>query len=301
MKENKLRVVCYNLHGIQRNNDWRFGKIAFELAKVKADICGLQEVINGNGIEDTSYQIAYHMNNITGLPYTTHWIYCHDFNDTYPEGVSVLSCHGISNVRKIDLNNELSCKFKPLLTRYALSAEILFGKEKILFTTVHLDHHKDRKLRASQAEKLIKELEANYNMEEYRCSIITGDLNDLDKSPCLNYFKEEGYKDSYRETNAKGGNTFHSSRPTVRIDYILVKGDVKIEKSELIVYDSSLSDHIGILTTLGLDNIEEEKEKECEEKIEEIILEKCKEQIKEKIEESPDELQDDTTEKTPET
>jgi endonuclease/exonuclease/phosphatase family metal-dependent hydrolase len=247
-----LKLVSYNLHGIQLNDEWRFGKIACELSKLEAQICGFQEVINGYGIEDTSYQVAHHMKNITGLPYTTHWLFCHFFNDIYPEGLSIMSHYPMINPVRIDLNENLSCKEKPLLTRFALSAEIDTGKEKILFTSLHLDHHKDRKLRTSQAEKLLVELGKFYDMKQYVCSIITGDFNDLDTSPCIKYFEKHGYKDSYRSVNKKGGNTFYSGKPTVRIDYIMIKGDVNIVKSDLILYDSSLSDHVGILTTISI-------------------------------------------------
>jgi len=263
LKDKKINIVTYNLHGLQKNDEWRFGKIAYELSKRDAHICGFQEVINGNGVEDTSYQVAYHLRNITGLPYNTHWLYCHNFNETYPEGLSLLSSYPITSPVRIDLNEKLSCKENPLLPRFALSCEFKIGHHKILFTTLHLDHHKERTLRASQAEKLIKELGETFTMEDYACSVITGDFNDLDKSPCLNYFKKQGYKDSYRELHKKWGNTFHSSRPTVRIDYILIKGDVKIEKSELILYNSKLSDHVGILTTIILSS---ESKKEVKKK-----------------------------------
>lgn len=287
-----LKIVSYNLHGIQTNDEWRFGKIAYELSKHETDICGFQEVINGYGIEDTSYQVAHHMKNITGLPYTTHWLFCHYFNDIYPEGLSIMSHYPMINPVRIDLNENLSCKVKPLLTRFALSAEIDIDGKKLLFTSLHLDHHKDRNLRASQAEKLLLELGNFYDTEQYVCSIITGDFNDLDTSPCIKYFEEQGYKDSYRAVNKKGGNTFYSGKPTVRIDFIMIKGDVDIVKSELILYDSSLSDHVGILTTINIaekedstiEEIKEDSEKE-EKPSEEEECEKEENPLEEQVKE----------------
>ena len=287
-----LKIVSYNLHGIQTNDEWRFGKIAYELSQHETDICGFQEVINGYGIEDTSYQVAHHMKNITGLPYTTHWLFCHYFNDIYPEGLSIMSHHPMVNPVRIDLNENLSCKAKPLLTRFALSAEIDIDGKKLLFTSLHLDHHKDRNLRASQAEKLLLELGNFYDTEQYVCSIITGDFNDLDTSPCIKYFEEQGYKDSYRAVNKKGGNTFYSGKPTVRIDFIMIKGDVDIVKSELILYDSSLSDHVGILTTINIaekedstiEEIKEDSEKE-EKPSEEEECEKEENPLEEQVKE----------------
>ena len=135
---------------------WRFGKIAAELNKLNAGICGFQEVINGNNIEDTSYQIAYHLRNISGLTYTTHWLYCHDFNEVYPEGLSILSCHPMSLPVSIDLNEDLSCGFPPLLKRFALVCEFEIFNHKLLFITLHLDHHKKRKLRTFSGRKVIK-------------------------------------------------------------------------------------------------------------------------------------------------
>lgn len=281
-----LKIVSYNLHGIQTNDEWRFGKIAYELSQHETDICGFQEVINGYGIEDTSYQVAHHMKNITGLPYTTHWLFCHYFNDIYPEGLSIMSHHPMVNPVRIDLNENLSCKAKPLLTRFALSAEINIDGKKLLFTSLHLDHHKDRILRTSQAEKLLLELGNFYDTEQYICSIITGDFNDLDTSPCIKYFEEQGYKDSYRAVNKKGGNTFYSGKPTVRIDFIMIKGDVDIVKSELILYDSSLSDHVGIATTI---NIAEPAEEAKEPEKEELPEEKKEEAAEEKKEEVAEE------------
>ncbi len=280
-----LKIISYNLHGIQTNDEWRFGKIAYELSKHETDICGFQEVINGYGIEDTSYQVAHHMKNITGLPYTTHWLFCHYFNDIYPEGLSIMSHYPMINPVRIDLNENLSCKVKPLLTRFALSAEIDIDGKKILFTSLHLDHHKDRNLRASQAEKLLLELGNFYDTEQYICSIITGDFNDLDTSPCIKYFEEQGYKDSYRTVNKKGGNTFYSGKPTVRIDFIMIKGDVDIVKSELILYDSSLSDHVGIVTTINIAEPEEAKEPAEEQEKEEIKAEEPEEKKAEEPEE----------------
>ena len=273
MESNRINIVTYNLHGLQENDEWRFGKIAYELNKLNAHICGFQEVINGNGVEDTSYQIAYHLRNITGCSYKTHWLYCHHFNEIYPEGLSVLSPYNIEKATGIDLNKKLSCKITPLMPRFALSCEIEIFNKKILFTTLHLDHHKNRNLRTSQAKKLLNSLEEEYNMEDYICSVITGDFNDLDKSPCLKYLEKEGYKDSYREIHEKWGNTFHSSRPTVRIDYILIKGSVKIEDSKLILYDNRLSDHIGIMTSISFPPEKTEK-KTLEEEGDSVLKEK---------------------------
>ncbi|MGV8124444.1 MAG: endonuclease/exonuclease/phosphatase family protein [Candidatus Xenobiia bacterium LiM19] len=250
LQHERIVIANYNLHGIQDNDASRFPEIAAELAFHNVDICGLQEVICGSGIEDTSYQIARHASSYDGATFSTYWAYCHKFYDRYPEGISILSRYPIENPQIISLDVTLKKGAKPLMPRYALAAEIGVRGHRVLFTTLHLDHHPLPTVRTAQAAVLVNALKKQFTLKEFRAIIITGDFNARESSMCLRFFKRQGFKDTYRSLFKTGGNTFPSSEPVERIDYILLKGESTVENSFLVMHNPSLSDHLGIITVL---------------------------------------------------
>ncbi|MBF0345767.1 MAG: endonuclease/exonuclease/phosphatase family protein [Nitrospirae bacterium] len=245
-----IRICSFNLHGLHDENPMRLKRIANELSVFDPELCAYQEVINGAGIQETSAQIASWMTKITGCYYRTHYAYCHQFMDKYPEGVAVSGKFNLINSQRIDLNNGLTDYVRPLMERYAATTELDAYGKRIVFASVHLDHSENPNVRLAQAEKLLKELQLRYTHDHYHCSIIVGDFNDTENSPVIQYLKEEGYKDVYRYCHRVGGDTFPTTNPFTRIDYIMVKGDVKIHSAELILKDPELSDHIGLLAVI---------------------------------------------------
>lgn len=250
IRKEAIILGSYNLHGVQENDSWRFQEIAGELAFHRIDICGFQEVVRGNGIEDTSFQIARHIHKLTGDYYWTYWAYCHPFFDLYPEGISILSKYPIENPRVLDLKASLSNGARPILPRFALSAEFSVKGRRILFVTTHLDHHPDQKLRTAQASVLLRLLERQILSGKFNGIIITGDLNARENSQALRFFKRRGFRDTYRQIHRQDGNTFPSCNPMERIDYILKKGRIRIADSYNILRKESLSDHLGVVTVL---------------------------------------------------
>jgi len=63
----------------------------------------------------------------------------------------------------------------------------------------------------------------------------------------------------------------------------MIKGDVDIVKSELILYDSSLSDHVGIATTIGIAEPAEEAKEPEKEEVPEEKKEEAREEKKEEV------------------
>jgi len=251
MQHERIVIGNYNLHGIQGNDAERFPEIAAELAYHNIDICGLQEVICGCGIEDTSYQIARHLSCFSGARFSTYFAYCHKFYDRYPEGISILSRYPIQNPQILSLDVMLKKGEKPLMPRYALAAEIDVRGHRILFTTLHLDHHPMPSIRTAQAAALIAALRRHYTLGDKRAVIVTGDFNARENSMCIRFFKRQGFKDSYRSLFRTGGSTFPSCGPLERIDYILLKGECTVENSFLIMHNPSLSDHLGLITVFA--------------------------------------------------
>jgi maltose 6'-phosphate phosphatase len=243
-------IASYNLHGIQDNDAVRFPQIAEELIEKDVDICGFQEVIKSSDIEDTSFQIARHMGNLTGNEHYTYWAFCHPFFDRYPEGLSILSRFPIKNPRVIDLTVKLKNGAKPLLPRIALAAELSTPRGRIIAVSLHLDHHPQASLRTAQAALLVKSLASLYRRDTWDDMIITGDFNSREQSMCLRFLKRKGFTDTYRFKNKTGGATFPSCGARERIDFILHQGNLKVRDSFLFLKDPHLSDHLGVGTVL---------------------------------------------------
>ena len=113
---------------------------------------------------------------------------------------------------------------------------------------MHLDHKADRLVRLAQGERLISEIEAAYGRPSR--TILAGDFNDTEESPVMEYLRAAGYRDAFRTLHKSGGETYPASRPEGRIDYILVKGDVKIVSSAVFLNDRSLSDHAAVFAEI---------------------------------------------------
>jgi endonuclease/exonuclease/phosphatase family metal-dependent hydrolase len=254
-EENKARqsrpsVMCiatYNLHGIHDGNDLRFRYIARELSAFEPDVVAFQEAINGNGIRETSAQVAQKMSAMIGAHYRTFYSQCHLYRETYPEGVAVCARFAFTNPQTIDLNEKLRGGLKPTMPRYASTFQIQIREKIVAVASTHLDHGSSSDVRAAQAEKLVLEMEKLYpHVDIY---IIAGDMNDVEDSLTLEQFRSKGYFDAYRGCQPRGGNTFTADHPHTRIDFILIKGSVKLVSARTILADPRCSDHLGVLVT----------------------------------------------------
>lgn len=250
-----IRICSFNLKGTNKNDHIRLHRIARELSEYSPDLCAFQEVISGSGVKETSGQIAEWLTNITGEYYRTFFVNCHLFHNKYPEGVSVAAKHAFLNTLSIDMNHDLRDGLKPIMDRYASVTETEIYRKKLLFASIHLDHDegpdkRNSRLRHAQVEKLYNQIEKYYGTDDTYCIVLAGDFNDIEDSRVLNYLKEKGFVDVYRSLHPEGGNTYHAENPSTRIDYIMIKGDVKIHLAQLILRNPDWSDHIGLLAVI---------------------------------------------------
>lgn len=247
---NQIRICSYNLQGVRSDGSFRFRRMARELSRHRPDLIAFQEVVSGAGVDDTGGQIARWLSSMTGQHYRSHFTYCHQFMDKYPEGVAVCSRVPISSLTVIDLSVGLPKGLKPSMDRRAQMAETtLFGK-KVILVSLHLDHIGVGEVRLAQAEKLLSELDRLTSNAGYYALILAGDFNDAQDSPALNLLKQSGFRDSYRVCHEKGGNTFAVPKPDSRIDYILVKGPAQVVSAEVILNNPDFSDHLGVFAVL---------------------------------------------------
>ncbi len=81
--------------------------------------------------------------------------------------------------------------------------------------------------------------------------IIMGDFNDTRKSKMYKWLKKGGYKNSVYKVIGEDLNTFPCVKPIKCIDYIMIKGDIKITSASLFG-NSKASDHKGIKVRLDV-------------------------------------------------
>ncbi len=242
-----IRVCSYNLHGIHNGAPHRLRRLARGFAEIDVHAAAFQEVVNDGGAEDSGAQTSQWVSAMTGYHYQSHFAYCHQFMEKYPEGVAVSTRCPVKNERTIDLTL-LREGLKPTMPRNALALETEVHGRKVVFASVHLDHNANPEVRLAQGEKLAAELRP-WEEGAY-ASVLAGDFNDVESSPVMEYLKSMGYRDAYRARHKEGGNTFPAGDARSRIDYILVKGRVTIVSSGLLADDPSLSDHIGIFAEI---------------------------------------------------
>jgi endonuclease/exonuclease/phosphatase family metal-dependent hydrolase len=275
-----IRICSFNLHGVHDGDPLRYKRIANELAVFDPELVAFQEVISGGGIEDTAAQIAKHLSGVTGDYYRSHFANCHLYMEKYPEGVSVCAKSHLEKPQSIDLNKGLSGGLKPLMERFASACEVSIHDKRVVFACVHLDHDQNPKVRLAQAEKLLNEIDRIYcggvidssaapgvdssatpgvnrgatpgvnRGSGLHATILAGDFNDSEDAPVMAYLREQGFQDAYRSLHHGGGATFPTVAPHARIDYIMVRGDVRVRAAELVLRDTGFSDHIGLYAVI---------------------------------------------------
>jgi maltose 6'-phosphate phosphatase len=250
LRPERVRICTFNLHGPHTDGSYRLLRIAKALSGFQPDVLALQEVIAGADSEDTSSQVAGFLSSMTGCHYRGEFAYCHQFGETYPEGIALVARHPLTRVNSIDLTRDLGEGLAPLLARNAQVGEIEVHGRRLIAACVHLDHTSNGKVRVAQIEKLLRELHALSTDRSASGIVVAGDFNDSEDSPAIGLLKSAGYKDAYRFCHRAKGNTFPLPNPTERIDYIMVKGDLEILSSGLMLNDPELSDHAGVFVVL---------------------------------------------------
>lgn len=243
-----FRVCTFNLHGIHDGSAARVPDIARRLAALVPDVVMLQEAIDGAGVRDTAALVAEGLSASTGETWTSRFAFCHLYHGRWPEGVALCSRHPMEEPRVIDLNRGLRGGLAPSMERFALASAMSSGGRSLVAVSLHLDHAPHPALRAAQAEKLVAELDRLFPAADG--VVVAGDLNDLEDSPALRLLAAAGFRDAYRCRRDDEGFTFPLPDPGLRIDYVLVKGDLLTLDARTVLEDSSLSDHAGVFAHL---------------------------------------------------
>jgi len=125
--------------------------------------------------------------------------------------------------------------------------DFVFNNKDVRVVNIHLPPGKkikDKERRLKHIKKIIRLCKKKKNV------IILGDFNDNEKSNIFRYMIKKGYN-SVHETLGEYVNTYPCDNPEECIDFVMIKGNIKIEKASLFG-DSNASDHKGIKVTLDI-------------------------------------------------
>tara|TARA_Y100000389_G_scaffold187259_1_gene208495 strand:+ start:359 stop:1249 length:891 start_codon:yes stop_codon:yes gene_type:complete len=123
--------------------------------------------------------------------------------------------------------------------------DFVYNNKEIRCVNIHLnpgEDEKQNKKRLNSVKDIIKLCKHKKNV------ILIGDFNDEIKSKIYKYMTKKGYNSAFKNLN-KYVNTFPCSNPNKCIDYIMIKGDIEVNKISTFG-DSLSSDHKGLKVEL---------------------------------------------------
>ncbi len=201
--QQSLSTVSYNIRrGLGIDNKTDLNRTAATLAKLNADIIGLQEVdmlVARSGRVNQAAELGDKLEMHAAFgPFMNH--------DGGRYGMAVLSRYPIQDIQEIalPLGNE---------PRIALAVEVLLpDNNRVLVVNVHFDWVDDDTFRFAQAQHL-----ANFLQQQEIPYVLLGDFNDQPDSRTLQLFR----KIAIEATKPTGqSNTWPADHPKKEIDFI---------------------------------------------------------------------------------
>jgi len=124
--------------------------------------------------------------------------------------------------------------------------DFTFNNKKIRCVNIHLQPGDKKQEKRLNSIKTIVEF-----CKKHKNVILLGDFNDTKKSKMYKYMKKNGYKNSVYKVLGKQLYTYPSNKPNKCIDFIMIKGDIKVINAQTFG-DIKSSDHKGIKVTLDI-------------------------------------------------
>ena len=148
---------------------------------------------------------------------------------------------------KRHLNKKIPCRLKcKCIGRTIQYLEFKHNNKDLVLVNIHLTPGQTIK----KKEKRLKEIQNIVNtFEKHKNVILCGDFNSCPKSDVIKYLKKIGYKNGCKLINKKNFATFPCDNPTKCIDFVFIKGDIKMKSFKLFGNENE-TDHKGIKATL---------------------------------------------------
>jgi endonuclease/exonuclease/phosphatase family metal-dependent hydrolase len=231
--ETTIKIMTYNIHSAY-NVDGRQDPeaIAEVILESEADIVAIQEISRGwlvNGSTDLTTWLSNRLGMQVVFQGTTGPMWGNAIFSKYP-------------ILKVG-SGKLPSLGTPLERGY-LRAEIEIGDSQSLYIfATHLHHvESDPIVRYAQ----LKELIHTWGKRPY--SIILGDLNTRPEDDEIKLLLGAGLIDSWSEAGEGRGDTYSSTHPVKRIDWIWHTPDLIVR--EVSVPRSNASDHLPVVVTI---------------------------------------------------
>jgi len=141
--------------------------------------------------------------------------------------------------------NQVSSKY--IGNRRIQYSDFEYNNKKLIFINIHLipGGNKKTKERLKEIKEILK------LCKKYDNIIISGDFNAAVDSKEYKYMIKKGYKSAVKEYCNEELNTFPSGKSVKCIDFIWIKGDIKVSNA-LVFGGIDASDHKGIKVSLEI-------------------------------------------------
>lgn len=226
----ELRVLAYNIHhGAGMDGAIDLPRIANVIQSEKPDFVALQEVdkmVNRSGKIDQAKVLG----GLLGMHH--HFAKFMDY-DGGEYGLAVLSKYPIIKSH----THELPDGAEP---RVVLEVEAVVNGKPVSFASIHLDWTKSP-LRLAQFKALDQAL-ANRDHPV----IVAGDYNAEPNSPTMALARQSGFIIPKSDANL----TWPADKPTVEIDYIVIRGMSGVKATSFVLDERIASDHrpvVGVI------------------------------------------------------
>jgi endonuclease/exonuclease/phosphatase family metal-dependent hydrolase len=235
---NTVRVMTYNIHhGLGMDGKIDIERIAALIKAQKVDLVALQEVDRGTA-RTKGRDLPAELAKLTGMHV------CFEKNINYQGGEygnAILSRFPI--LEKTNVHYRM---LKPHEQRGLLQCVLDVRGRNLLFMSTHLDYHNDDAERALDVKTIKAAVDANANM----AVIVGGDFNEGPGSRTHNRLSEF-LADTWKVVGEGAGNTFSSSGPLSRIDYIWYSQPLRPLNAT--APKTNASDHLPVVAEFALE------------------------------------------------
>jgi endonuclease/exonuclease/phosphatase family metal-dependent hydrolase len=150
---------------------------------------------------------------------------------------------GLMTITSDNITTEVKSKY--VGNRIIQYFDFIYNNKEIRCVNIHLNpgtNEKEKEKRLNGVKSIIKLCKKKKNV------VLIGDFNDEINSKMYKYMTKKGYDSIFKKLN-KYVNTFPSDNPSKCIDYIMIKGDIGVNK--ISTFGGCLSsDHKGLKVEL---------------------------------------------------
>lgn len=248
-----VKVATQNLACVRDDPSTRFDALVTRWAALGTDVIALQEVCDEAPLGNTAQLLAQRLGARTGRPWRHVFTQTHLANGTTPEGLGLLSALPVATTAEAALPTQE-------FPRRALLGVIATPVGMLAATSTHFSFRpEDAAFREQQAQAVLQLAGAYQGSAQPpgTALLVAGDFNTTPDTAPPRVFTQTtpAFLDAWAEANpGQPGYSYPLPAPTVRIDYLLVRGlsvhAATQEFTQPYAGSSVVSDHAGFAAEL---------------------------------------------------